>query len=41
VTRIAGMKAHDNRSYGARTLGEALEQHERIVQKILRMLTGR
>lgn len=41
VTRIAGMQAHDNRSYGARTLDEALEQHERIVQKILRMLTGR
>jgi hypothetical protein len=41
VTRIAGMEARDNRSYGARTLDEALEQHERIVQKILRMLTGR
>ncbi|SOE74395.1 hypothetical protein SAMN05446635_5260 [Burkholderia sp. OK233] len=41
VTRIAGMQARDNKSYGARTLDEALEQHERIVQKILRMLTGR
>jgi hypothetical protein len=40
VTRIAGMQARDNKSYGARTLDEALEQHERIVQKILRMLTG-
>jgi hypothetical protein len=41
VTRVAGMEARDNKSYGARTLDEALEQHERIVQKILRMLTGR
>lgn len=41
LTRIAGMQARDNRSYGAGTLDEALEQHERIVQKILRMLTGR
>ena len=41
VTRIAGMPAQDNRSYGAPTLNEALEQHERIVQKILRLLTGR
>jgi hypothetical protein len=41
VTRIAGMQAQDNKSYGAATLDEALEQHERIVQKILRLLTGR
>jgi hypothetical protein len=41
VTRVAGMEARDNRSYGARTLDEALEQHERVVQKILRMLTWR
>lgn len=41
VTRIAGMQPRDNESYGARTLDEALEQHERIVQKILRMLTRR
>jgi hypothetical protein len=41
VTRVAGMQARDNRSYGARTLDEALEQHERLVQKILRTLTGR
>jgi hypothetical protein len=41
VTRIAGMQARDNKSYGARTLDEALEEHERIVQKILRMMTGR
>ena len=41
VTRIAGMQARDNRSYGAPALDEALEQHERIVQKILRMQTGR
>jgi hypothetical protein len=31
----------DNESFGASTLGEALELHERIVQKILRLLTGR
>jgi hypothetical protein len=41
VTRVAGMEARDNKSYGARTLNEALEQHELIVRKILRMLTGR
>jgi hypothetical protein len=41
VTRVAGMEARDNKSYGARTLDEALEQHEFTVQKILRMLTGR
>ncbi len=41
VTRIAGMQARDNKSYGAGTLDEALEQHERIVQNILRMLTAR
>ncbi|HKR45873.1 MAG TPA: hypothetical protein VJU59_40460 [Paraburkholderia sp.] len=42
VTRIAGMEARkDNESFGASTLGEALELHERIVQKILRLLTGR
>ncbi|EDZ99169.1 conserved hypothetical protein [Burkholderia sp. H160] len=42
VTRIAGMEARDqNESYGASTLVEALERHECIVQKILRMLTGR
>lgn len=41
VTRIAGTQDGNNESYGARTLDEALEQHERIVQKILRMLAGR
>ena len=41
VTRVAGMEARDNNSYGARTLDEALEKHEFTVQKILRMLTGR
>ncbi|MFL9965552.1 hypothetical protein PQR02_31865 [Paraburkholderia sediminicola] len=41
VTRVAGMEAGDNKSYGTRTLDEALEQHELIVQKILRMLTRR
>ena len=32
VTRVAGMEARDNRSYGARTLDEALEQHELTVR---------
>lgn len=41
VTRIAGMKALDNESYGSGSLGAALNEHERIVQKILRMLTSR
>ena len=42
VTRIAGMEARDdNESYGAGTLAEALERHERIVRKILKSLTGR
>jgi len=42
VTRIAGMEARDdNKSYGASTLDDALERHERIVQEILRRLTGR
>ncbi|MFP3643976.1 hypothetical protein [Paraburkholderia sp. SIMBA_054] len=40
VTRVAGMQQErDNESYGARTLDEALEQHERTLQKILQMLT--
>ena len=41
VTRIAGMEARENKSYAACPVDEALEQHERIVQRILRMLTGR
>ena len=41
VTRVAGMEARDNKSYGAYTLDEALEQHERMVQKLLRTLAGR
>jgi hypothetical protein len=41
VTRVAGMEARDNKSYGARTLDEALEQHELIVQNIIRMLARR
>jgi hypothetical protein len=40
VTRIAGSEARENKSYATSTLNEALEQHERIVQKILRRLTG-
>lgn len=41
VTRIAGLQARDNKSYAAHTLDEAMELHERIVQKILRTLTER
>lgn len=41
VTRIAGTAAPDNQSYAARTLDEALDQHERMLQAILRKLTGR
>ncbi|TCG04717.1 hypothetical protein BZM27_38980 [Paraburkholderia steynii] len=41
VTRVAGMQGRDNESYGARALDEALEQHERTLQKILRMLARR
>ncbi|TCG03006.1 hypothetical protein BZM27_51655 [Paraburkholderia steynii] len=41
VTRVAGTQEGDNESYGARTLDEALDQHERIVHKILRKLSGR
>lgn len=40
VTRVAGMKARGNTSHAARTLDEALDHHERIVQKILRMLSA-
>jgi hypothetical protein len=41
VTRIAGMEARDNKGYAARTLDEALDQHERVLQKILQKLTKR
>jgi hypothetical protein len=41
VTRVAGMEGLDSKSYGANALDEALEQHERMVQKLLQMLTGR
>ncbi|KVN41921.1 hypothetical protein WJ63_26350 [Burkholderia pyrrocinia] len=40
VTRIAGLAAPDNKSYAARTLDEALDQHEHMLQAILRKLTG-
>lgn len=40
-TRVAGMGAQDNGAYISCTLDEALEQHERIVQKLLRTLTER
>ncbi|RQS68715.1 hypothetical protein DID96_19215 [Burkholderia sp. Bp8963] len=41
VTRIAGMAVQDNKAFAARTADEALEQHERLLQEILRKLTGR
>lgn len=41
ITRVTGLAAQDNDSFGAQTLEGALEQHEQIVQKLLRELTGR
>lgn len=41
ITRVTGLAEQDNDSYGASTLASALEQHEQIVQKFLRELTGR
>ncbi|MBN3787037.1 hypothetical protein [Burkholderia sp. Ac-20353] len=41
VTRIAGMAEQENKAFAARTADEALEQHERVLQEILRKLTGR
>src|SRR5437868_13544978 len=38
VTRVVGKVAEENESYGARTLDEALEQHEQLVQKLIRAL---
>ena len=40
ITRVTGLADGANESYGARTLDEALEHHEQIVQKLLRELTG-
>ena len=41
ITRVTGLAARDNASYGAQTLEAALEQHEQIVQKLLGKLSGR
>jgi hypothetical protein len=41
LTRVTGLAEQDNESFGAPTLDAALEEHERIVQKLLRHLTGR
>jgi len=45
ITRVTGLPAGtgegQGESYGAPTLDAALEQHERIVQELLRALTGR
>ncbi|MFJ1260608.1 hypothetical protein [Cupriavidus sp. CuC1] len=38
VTRVVGKVAEENESYGAHTLDEALEQHEQLVQKLIRAL---
>ncbi|SDC87974.1 hypothetical protein SAMN05216345_104287 [Cupriavidus sp. YR651] len=40
LTRVTGLAGHDNESYGAPTLDAAMEEHERIVQKLLRELSG-
>lgn len=41
ITRVTGLAPpQQNESYGAQTLEAALEQHERIVQKLLRELSG-
>lgn len=40
ITRVTGLATQQNESYGAHTLEAALEQHERIVQKLLRELSG-
>ncbi|NOV22095.1 hypothetical protein E5S69_00940 [Cupriavidus necator] len=41
ITRVSGLASQDNESYGAQTLEAALEEHERIVQRLLRRLSGR
>ncbi|AQV97328.1 MULTISPECIES: hypothetical protein [Cupriavidus] len=42
ITRVTGLAGQDNESYGAQTLEAALEEHERIVQQLLRqLLSGR
>ncbi|AEI79908.1 hypothetical protein CNE_2c09360 [Cupriavidus necator N-1] len=41
ITRVTGLAEQDNESFGAQTLDAALEEHERIVQKLLRQPTGR
>ncbi|MEM5372325.1 hypothetical protein V4C53_40775 [Paraburkholderia azotifigens] len=41
VTGVAGMQEQNNEGLRSNTLDDALEKHERIVQKILRVLTGR
>lgn len=40
ITRVTGLPGHDNESYGAQSLDAALEEHERIVQMLLRELSG-
>jgi hypothetical protein len=41
ITRVTGLDVFGNESYGAPTLEVALEQHEQVVQKLLRELIGR
>jgi hypothetical protein len=41
VTRVVGRGPEENESYGCHTLDDALEQHEQIVQKLLRALARR
>ncbi len=41
ITRVTGVPGHDHESYGTQSLEAALEEHERIVQQLLRELSGR
>jgi hypothetical protein len=41
ITRVTGLSGHDNESFGAASLDVAMEEHERIVQKLLHELAGR
>lgn len=41
ITRMTGQPGHGNESFGADSLDLALEAHERIVQQLLRTLSGR
>lgn len=40
ITRVTGLSGHDNESFGTASLDVAMEEHERIVQKLLQELAG-